>query len=95
MHAKELWEKLLANIEKKIGKDSCEMWLKPVKPLIFENDKLTIEMPDHVWYSTIKNRYEEDVLTSLKDVLGKDIELKYNVPIKEEKEQKAVDKTWM
>ena len=93
MHAKELWEKLLANIEKKIGKDSCEMWLKPVKPLIFENDKLTIEMPDHVWYSTIKNRYEEDVLTSLKDVLGKDIELKYNVPIKEEKEQKAVDKT--
>lgn len=91
MHAKEVWEKLLINIEPKIGKDSCEMWLKPVKPLVFENNKLTIEMPDHVWYSTIKNRYEEDVLLSLKDLLGKEVVLSYNVPIK--KEQQPIDKT--
>lgn len=91
MHAKEVWEKLLINIEPKIGKDSCDMWLKPVKPLVFENNKLTIEMPDHVWYSTIKNRYEQEVLLALKDVLGKEIVLNYNVPIKNE--QRPVDKT--
>jgi len=96
MQVKEIWEKIIENIEPKVGKDTCDMWFRPIKPLIFEKNILTLEMPDHVWYNTIKNRYEDVILNAYKELYDSDIEIEYNVAIKNKDiEDKAEKKSFL
>jgi len=65
-----LWVELLSKLEKSAGQDDCEMWLKPVKPLIFENNLLKLEVPNQVFYETLHHRFEPAILTALKETSG-------------------------
>lgn len=83
-----IWPALMAEIEKEIGADVCEMWLTPVKPLVFENGVLTLEIPDQLWFQTIRSRYENKIVTLLASMSGLNTcRIEYTIPLKTEHAQ--------
>ena len=70
MELKNLWTAILAGLEKNVGPDECEMWLKPVKPLVFEASTLKLEVPNQVFYETLRHRFEPAILTLIKESTG-------------------------
>lgn len=80
----EIWASLLNKIEGSVGKDVCEMWLKPMKPLSFEEGIFKIEMPNEVWLKTIKDRYEPHLLSCLKEVINTPFTIEYTLPARED-----------
>ncbi|MFH1619368.1 MAG: chromosomal replication initiator protein DnaA [bacterium] len=79
--AKSLWADLLKKIEFEIGPETVELWLKPVKPLLFEGKTLKIEVPDSFVFETLRGRYEDRLVDILKDITGDSLSIEYSVPI--------------
>lgn len=78
---KTLWPDLLKKIETAIGPEAVDLWLKPVKPLLLENNILKLEVPDSVVFETLRNRYEAKVLGLLKEITGNTLTIEYSVPL--------------
>lgn len=53
----ELWTQTLNILEKRINKHSFETWLKPIKPISYNNNKLVIETPSQFSKSWLSDRY--------------------------------------
>jgi len=82
---KNLWQAVMAEMEKEVGEDTVEMWLKPVKPLVFENGILTLEIPDQLWFQTIRSRYEAKLLSVVFSMTGvQDCRAEYTIPLRSE-----------
>ena len=77
----EIWANLLIFLENKLSKDICEMWIKPMKPLSFDNGIFKIELPNEVWLRKIKERYETTILQGLNQLINEPLTLEYNVPV--------------
>ncbi len=77
----EIWANLLIFLENKLSKDICEMWIKPMKPLSFDNGVFKIELPNEVWLRKIKERYETEILQGLNQLINEPLTLEYNVPV--------------
>ncbi|MDD4004234.1 MAG: chromosomal replication initiator protein DnaA [Elusimicrobiaceae bacterium] len=83
---KTLWPAIMAELEKELGADVCEMWLSPVKPLIFENGILTLEIPDQLWFQTIRTRYEAKIAGLLCSMSGLPAcRIEYTIPLRTER----------
>ena len=91
METKTLWSQILSEMEQSIGKDAAEMWLKPINPLVFNNNVLKLEVPNQVWYQTIKDRYENKILSVLKTINGQEVILEYTIPMGHSTQQKPAD----
>ena len=77
----EIWANLLIFLENKLSKDICEMWIKPMKPLSFDNGIFKIELPNEVWLRKIKERYETPILQGLNQLINEPLTLEYIVPV--------------
>jgi chromosomal replication initiator protein len=82
---KTIWPALINELEKEIGPDLCEMWIKPIKPLLFENGVLKLEIPDQMWFQTIRNRYESKILSNITKMLNiTECKIEYSIPMRSE-----------
>jgi chromosomal replication initiator protein len=61
----EIWANSIKKLEITLGKDICDMWLKPMKILEFSEGLFKIEVPNESWLKTIKDRYETPLLHAL------------------------------
>ncbi|MBO4707723.1 MAG: chromosomal replication initiator protein DnaA [Elusimicrobiaceae bacterium] len=61
----EIWANSIKKLEITLGKDICDMWLKPMKILEFSEGVFKIEVPNESWLKTIKDRYETPLLHAL------------------------------
>ena len=77
----EIWANLLIFLENKLSKDICEMWIKPMKPLSFDNGIFKIELPNEVWLRKIKERYETQILQGLNQLINEPLTLEYVLPV--------------
>ena len=77
----EIWANLLIFLENKLSKDICEMWIKPMKPLSFDNGIFKIELPNEVWLRKIKERYEPQILQGLNQLINEPLTLEYVLPV--------------
>lgn len=80
---KVLWPAIMAELANELGADVCEMWLNPVKPLIFDKGILTLEIPDQLWFQTIRTRYESKIaahLSAMSGIAGCRVE--YTIPLR-------------
>lgn len=77
----EIWANLLIFLENKISKDICDMWIKPMKPISFDNGIFKIELPNEVWLRKIKERYEAQILQGLNQLINEPLTLEYTVPV--------------
>ena len=77
----EIWANLLIFLENKLSKDICEMWIKPMKAISFENGIFKIELPNEVWLRKIKERYEPQILQGLNQLINEPITIEYILPV--------------
>ena len=74
---KEIWKKVVDGLELEIGKDPVEMWIKPLKPLVLEEDLLKIEVPNSIFRNNISEKYEKNIVEILRKELNKTVSLDY------------------
>lgn len=84
LNINEIWADFLKKLENNLGKDICEMWIKPMKILSFKGGILKIELPSEVWLKTIKDRYESSIIQALTEILNTTFSIEYTIPLKEE-----------
>lgn len=84
---KEIWAKVVQELEPELGKDIIELWIKPIKPLIMENDIIKLEVPNSIFYKTISEKYEKNILNILKKLTEKDFNIDYAVSLSSYKEK--------
>lgn len=66
-----IWQQTLLEVEKKLSKPSYETWIKPIKPLVIQDDIFFISVPNDFSKNFIENRYcslINSVLNTLTDV---------------------------
>lgn len=73
----ESWEEALRLLEKKISKHSYDTWLKSLKPLGFDENKIIIEVPNHFSRGWLNDRYAPIIKNALINVLKQDVELQF------------------
>lgn len=79
-----IWQKTLESISSFLSKPSFETWLKPTKPIKFEGNILTIEVPNDFARDWLETRYSPLLLTTIKELLDEDVELKFVTPDRED-----------
>ena len=80
-NVKEIWQAAVKELEAEIGADSTALWIGPIKPLFIENDTLKLEVPDSIIYNTVKERYEEKIISLLRSLTGKDLKIDYSMSL--------------
>lgn len=75
-----IWEKTLESISPFLSKPSFETWLKPTKPVSFEGNLLTIEVPNDFARDWLESRYAPLLATTIKELLEEDVELRFITP---------------
>ena len=66
------------DIENIIGKDAYDMWLRPAN-FTYENNTLTILLPNQFWGKTIQDRYENTIKDSFLKHLGSQVSVTYKI----------------
>lgn len=81
-----LWSRCLGLIQDRVPGQTFDTWFKPIKPLQFANEKLTVQVPSKFFYEWIENHYGELVDTVLAQVTGNGVSLEYSVVLSDEPE---------
>ncbi len=74
---REIWEEALRLLEKKLSKHSYETWLKSLKPLGFDQNKIIIEVPNHFSRGWLNDRYAPIIKNILVNIIKQDIEVQF------------------
>lgn len=77
LNINEIWKDLLNKLEINLGKDTCEMWIKPMRIISFEEGVFKIEIPSDAWLRTIKDRYETSILNGLTEITNFQFSVEY------------------
>jgi chromosomal replication initiator protein len=75
-----LWEKTLESVASFLSKPSFETWLKPTKPISFENNVLTVEVPNDFARDWLESRYSPLLAATIKELVEDEVELKFVTP---------------
>ena len=87
----DLWNKALANIEKKISKPSFETWLKPTTAHSLQGNSLIIITPTEFARDWLEERYSMLISEVLYDLIGEKLDVKFVIPQSMEEEKSAID----
>ncbi len=77
--AEAIWSNCLQTIKEKINTQSFKTWFEPVRPLKYNNDELTIEVPSQFFYEWLEEHYYQLIQTTLHQIIGKRVGLVYSV----------------
>jgi chromosomal replication initiator protein len=75
----ELWHSALAALERKYSKPVFEMWLKPMRPLGFSGNEITLTVQSPFARDWAENRLKSDLTDVLSDLLGHHVLLRFVV----------------
>lgn len=73
------WSDILALIRPQINSQSFKTWFEPIKPVRYENNELTVNVPSQFFYEWLEEHYHSLVSSSLQSVFGPSAKLVYNV----------------
>ncbi|WP_075039600.1 chromosomal replication initiator protein DnaA [Anoxybacillus sp. MB8] len=76
----DLWNKALAEIEKKISKPSFETWLKSTSAHSLKGDILIITVPNEFTKDWLESRYTRLIEQTLYDITGEELKIKCTIP---------------
>jgi chromosomal replication initiator protein len=77
--AESAWDDCLEIIKDNISYQKFKSWFEPIKPVKFENETLTIQVPSQFWYEWLEEHYYSMLRSTLAKVLGEDVKLEYSV----------------
>jgi len=79
-----LWQNCLDVIKSRVPDQTYETWFKPIKPVDFDNEKLTVQVPSQFFYEWIENHYKDLLTNTLEKVSGNGVQLVYSVVVSNE-----------
>lgn len=79
LKATDIWEKAMKELKKEIGEQQFTNWLVPIKALSFNNNQLTLEVPNRFTSDWLKNHYSEKIKDTLRKVSGEEIEVEFSI----------------
>ncbi|WP_174734646.1 chromosomal replication initiator protein DnaA [Mesobacillus harenae] len=82
----DLWNKALANIEKKISKPSYDTWLKSTKAHSLQGDTLTITAPNEFARDWLEERYSQLIAGILDEITGEELSVRFIIPQNQKEE---------
>lgn len=78
MH-QDIWDKCLQFIQGKIPEQAFKTWFKPINPLKYENNTLTIQVPTQFFYEWLEDNYVTVLKEAIQYSVGKNGQLEYSV----------------
>lgn len=75
----DIWNSCLNVIGQIVEPQKFESWFKPIKPVAFANDTITIEVPSDFYREYLEGAYLDVLKKTLKRVIGPDARLVYKV----------------
>jgi len=78
---KEIWQEVLRKLATEVGSNDIDLWIRPVKAILIEGDTLKLEVPDAIYYDTVKRRYEDKIVQLLAEFTGRQLKISYSMPV--------------
>lgn len=75
----ELWKEAVERLRPEIGDDNVDLWLKPVEPLLLQDNLLRLKVPNKFFVEWIQDHYQRKLENHLKTLSGGDVSLDYSV----------------
>jgi len=75
----EIWENCLEVIKDNVNLQSFKTWFKPIKPVRFEENILTIQVPSLFFYEWLEEHYVNLLRKTIKKIIGINAKLEYNI----------------
>lgn len=75
----EIWEDCLKMIRDNINSQSYKTWFEPIRPVAYENDILTIQVPSQFVYEYLESHYITLLRMTINKVLGPKGRLEYSI----------------
>lgn len=91
MDAQNLWKATLESLKEKVSKPSFETWLKSTQAQGFENNMLTIEVPNDFSREWLANHYKTIISDSLQSLTGTTVHIQFVTPLDVEVEDKPLN----
>jgi len=80
------WAECLKVIQKNINSQSFKTWFEPIKSVKFENNALTIQVPNKFFYEYIEENFISELKQAINLVLGKKVKLEYKIVVENHRE---------
>lgn len=80
-----MWDNCLSIIKSNVPPKSFDTWFKPIKPIKFENNILTIQVPNKFFYEWIEEHYLTTLKKTIYQVLGPQGQLEYKIKLDQSK----------
>ena len=74
-----VWDDCLRVIRDSVAEQSYETWFKPIVPLKYDQDILTIQVPSQFFYEWLEEHYVHVLKKAINSVLGNAARLEYSV----------------
>jgi len=78
----EVWNKCLAMIQQELNALSFKTWFEPIKPVKFDQDVLTIQVPNKFFYEWLEQHYVDLLKRTIKTQIGGKAKLEYQILLK-------------
>jgi len=75
--ALDLWEKVLEQLKRRIGQQRFALWFKNTRPVSFENDLLTVGVPNRFIQEWLQEHFARDLTLALRKEANREISLKF------------------
>lgn len=77
--AEALWNGCLKKVNEKINSQSYRTWFEPIRPLTYDGEELSIEVPSQFFYEWLEEHYYQLIHDTLHQLIGKHVRLAYSV----------------
>jgi|SRR5690625_119757 len=76
---KTIWDNCLQIIRKEINPQAFKTWFEPIEPVRFDQETLTIQVPNNFFYEWIEEHYVHLMKKALIEVIGTSASLNYRI----------------
>ncbi len=84
-----LWNRCLHLIKDNVGAQSYKTWFKPIKAVAYNDDILTLQVPNRFFYEFLEEHYVPVLRKAIRQEIGNECKLEYQIlPSKDGKKRK-------
>ncbi|MGQ0644260.1 MAG: chromosomal replication initiator protein DnaA [Elusimicrobiota bacterium] len=77
--AEELWEGVLSGLKSGMKEETYSLWVKPLRPLRWENNLLTLQVPNRFFSDWIRQNCQASIESLLREAAGGDAALEFQM----------------
>ncbi|MCB0517237.1 MAG: chromosomal replication initiator protein DnaA, partial [Bacteroidetes bacterium] len=82
-----IWSSCLLLIQKSINTQSYKTWFEPIKPIKYEGNILTIQVPSQFFYEWLEEHYIDLLSQTIRKELGAEARLEYRIIVEQNQTQ--------